>query len=117
MNMAKDLIRLHNLEPDKDIQIEISGLRPGEKLFEELLNAEEGVNETEHEEIFKAICSRKLTTEELDNKITELFEQLGSENPETVRALLKGIVPTYSYKKNRTINGKSKKVGESLMTE
>lgn len=99
LDMAKDLIRLHGLEPYKDIQIEITGLRPGEKLFEELLNAEEGVIETEHEEIFKALCSRKLTTELLNAKITELFDLLKEENTEPVRSLLKTIVPTYSYKK------------------
>src|SRR5699024_10456042 len=46
LDMAKDLIRLHNLSPGKDIEIEITGLRPGEKLFEELLNNEEGVTTT-----------------------------------------------------------------------
>ncbi|MFH5833122.1 polysaccharide biosynthesis protein [Halalkalibaculum sp. DA384] len=97
LDMAKDLIRLHNLKPNEDISIEFTGIRPGEKLFEELLNAEEGVIETDHEEIFKAICSRKLTREELESKISQLFNLLGSENPEAVRYLLKSIVPTYSF--------------------
>ena len=115
MDMAKDLIRLHNLEPGKDIEIEISGLRPGEKLFEELLNAEEGVNNTDHKEIFKAICSRKLTHEELDAKISHLFDHLGNENPESVRSLLKTIVPTYNYKKRTTVPGKRKGADESVV--
>ncbi len=114
MDMARDLIRLHNLEPGKDIEIEISGLRPGEKLFEELLNAEEGVSETDHKEIFKAVCSRKMTHEELDAKIAQLFDDLGSDNPESVRSLLKTIVPTYSYNKMKKVKGKLKGADESV---
>lgn len=106
LDMAKDLIRLHNLEPEKDIGIEISGLRPGEKLFEELLNAEEGVIETEHEEIFKAICSRKLSKEDLEVKIDELFNLLDESEIETVKRHLKNIVPTYSFKRKEKANGK-----------
>jgi len=99
MDMAKDLIRLHGLEPDKDIQIEITGLRDGEKLFEELLNAEEGVTNTEHEEIFKAICSRKMSKAELDTRIEQIFGMIQNGDTGSVRDLLKVIVPTYTYKK------------------
>lgn len=98
IDMAKDLIRLHGLEPDKDITIKITGLRPGEKLFEELLNAEEGVIDTDHEEIFKAICSRKLSPEELNGKIDGLFDQIAQGKLHPIRNLLKEIVPTYTFK-------------------
>lgn len=54
VDLAKDLIRLNGLEPDVDIAIEFCGLRPGEKLFEELLTAEEGTDATTHERIFVA---------------------------------------------------------------
>jgi FlaA1/EpsC-like NDP-sugar epimerase len=103
LDMAKDLIRLHGLEPYRDIQIKITGRRPGEKLFEELLNAEEGVIETEHQEIFKALGNRKLTTELLHTTIGELFDHLKGENSESIRDLLKKIVPTYSYKEKQEI--------------
>lgn len=56
LDMAKDLIRLSGLEPGKDIAIEFTGMRPGEKLFEELLTAEEGTSVTKHEKIFVAKC-------------------------------------------------------------
>ncbi|NLK93544.1 MAG: polysaccharide biosynthesis protein, partial [Bacteroidales bacterium] len=52
LDLAADLIRLHGFEPDKDIKIEITGIRPGEKLFEELFNANERVTTTYHERIF-----------------------------------------------------------------
>lgn len=98
MDMANDLIRLHGLEPGKDIPIEVTGLRPGEKLFEELLNAEEGVNDTAHKEIFKAICSRKLAKHELDNKIDKMFTLINDGRIEKIRDLLVEVVPTYTYK-------------------
>ena len=106
LEMAKDLIRLHNLEPGKDIQIQITGLRPGEKLFEELLNAEEGVTKTEHKEIFKAICSQKITVDELEEKIIELMHCLENGDIAYIRQHLKAIVPTYSYKERTKVNGR-----------
>lgn len=116
MDMAKDLIRLHNLEFQKDINIEVIGPRPGEKLFEELLNAEEGVIKTEHEEVFKAICSRKLDKEQLEVKIAQLFELLESENAAPFRNFLKSIVPTYSYNESEMSNGDLKTTDQSLLT-
>lgn len=100
IDMAKDLIRLHGLEPHKDIQIEITGLRPGEKLFEELLNAEEGVSDTQHKEIFKAICSRKLGKEELDERIDAIFAIIDKGDMSPIRKSLREIVPTFNYRKN-----------------
>lgn len=96
-DMAKDLIRLHGLEPDKDIQIEVTGLRPGEKLFEELLNAEEGVIDTDHSEIFKAICSKKLTKDVLEEKIDQLTHIINSGDMTPIRESLRDIVPTYNF--------------------
>lgn len=104
LDMAKDLIHLHNLEPEKDIDIEFTGLRPGEKLFEELLNTEEGVLETEHSEISKAICSRKISAEELDQKIADMFDLLKTNSGEKIRYQLKSIVPTYTFTENGKIN-------------
>ena len=100
IDMARDLIRLHGLEPEKDIQIKTTGLRPGEKLFEELLNAEEGVIDTQHAEIFKAICSSSLSRKDLDRKINRLTEIINSGDMTPIRDSLKDIVPTYNYKQS-----------------
>lgn len=54
VDMANDLIELSGLEPGRDIEIKFTGLRPGEKLFEELLTAEEGTSSTKHEKIYVA---------------------------------------------------------------
>jgi len=101
IDMAKDLIRLHGLEPYKDIQIEVTGMRPGEKLFEELLNAEEGVEETDHKEIFKAICSRKLQKHKLDEQIELVYDHITNGDHQAIREVLREIVPTYVYKKGK----------------
>lgn len=54
VDLARDMIKLSGLEPDKDIHIKFTGIRPGEKLFEELLTAEEGSTATSHKRIFTA---------------------------------------------------------------
>ncbi len=54
VDLARNMIRLYGHEPDDDIQITFTGLRPGEKLFEELLSAEEGTSATVHTQIFRA---------------------------------------------------------------
>ena len=54
MDLAEQLVRLSGLRPYVDIDIQITGIRPGEKLFEELFTAEEGVDATTHERIFVA---------------------------------------------------------------
>ena len=54
IDLAKELILLNDLEPDKDIKIVYTGIREGEKLFEEIMTADEGVDSTKHEKIFRA---------------------------------------------------------------
>ena len=51
VDIAEELIRIHSLEPYKDIDIQFTGLQPGEKLFEEILTAEEGTDASQHERI------------------------------------------------------------------
>ena len=70
-DLAVSLIKLSGLEPNVDIPIEITGLRPGEKLYEELLMEEEGLTNTEHKKIFIGKPS-DITNNELENKI-QLF--------------------------------------------
>jgi len=93
--VAEELIRLSGLEPDKDIPIVISGKRPGEKIFEELLTAEEGTTKTRHQKIFSAKISQKLDKKYL--KKTDRVLSLVSEDKEDTQilSLLKELVPTY----------------------
>ncbi len=91
-DLAKDLITLSGLIPDKDIEIKITGLRPGEKLFEELLSAEDGTEKTKHHKIFTAKI-KEIDKTELDKQIAEIVEITDGDK---VVAALQKIVPTYT---------------------
>jgi FlaA1/EpsC-like NDP-sugar epimerase len=92
-DLARDMIKLSGLEPDVDIEIDYIGLRPGEKLFEELLLNEEGITATKYKKIFIA----KPTFTDVDvfeSELGELRELLFNSNTE-VKDIIKKIVPTY----------------------
>jgi FlaA1/EpsC-like NDP-sugar epimerase len=91
-DLARDLVRLSGLEPDKDIKIEYTGLRPGEKLFEELLMAEEGLVRTAHEKIFIGKQS-DMSFQEVIMSIKALENSMESE--EALRECMAKLVPTY----------------------
>jgi len=102
VDLAREMIRLSGLEPDIDIPIEFTGLRPGEKLFEELLGAEEGAGSTEHPKIFKARPAVKKAgfNGEDDGWVMEKIDRLieisrSSADREEIIAMLKEILPTY----------------------
>ena len=95
-DLAVSMIKLSGYEPNVDIQIKISGLRPGEKLYEELLMGEEGLTKTEHEKIFigKPI---DLQMSEIEEKL-ETLQTLITDESKTiidVRNEMKKIVPTF----------------------
>lgn len=96
IDLAREMIRLSGHEPDVDIPIVFSGLRPGEKLFEELLGAEEGSEPTEHARIFKARNPKVKPDEETFRKIEKLIAacQAGGDRASIVSGLV-DIVPTY----------------------
>ena len=96
IDLARNMIRLSGLEPDKDIHIKITGLRPGEKKYEELLTSEEGTNRTNHTKIFEAA----LDTVDRD----WLMEKIGTfdscETDMDVIGVLQDIIPTYTPNHN-----------------
>ena len=94
VNLAEELIKLQGLEPNKDIDIVFTGLRPGEKLFEELLTAEEGTEKTYHKKVFVAKISRNLSIEEI-NKILETLTYLSKNSPDKIKDFLKELIPFY----------------------
>jgi len=96
LDLAKDMIRLSGYEPDVDIPIVFTHIRSGEKLHEQILSAEEGVEYTEYEKILKARSKNKREPEALMKKINLLIKISGenSEEDEIIK-LLKEIVPTY----------------------
>lgn len=91
-DLAETVIRLSGYEPYTDIDIVYTGLRPGEKLFEELLSAEDGTEKTKHEKIFTARI-KNITKSQMD-KYIELL--LSDPRDEMVVKHLQEVVPTYT---------------------
>ncbi len=95
VDLARDLIRLSGLEPDRDIPIQFIGLRPGEKLYEELITEGEGIVATEHEKIL-VLCGKSNNKDSLDIKINELLVAAGSYDVVAIKKKLQEIVPEYT---------------------
>lgn len=101
--LAERMIRLSGLEPGKDIQIVETGLRPGEKLYEELLSVEENVINTHHPKINKAKV-RSCDLQKLRVALLQLGEALIDGNDFTLVAKIKEMVP--EYKSNNSVFSK-----------
>lgn len=98
-DLARQIIRLAGLVPGKDIEIKYTGLRPGEKLYEELLMDEEGLKETAHKKIFignQINVDRDRFFAQLEELKLVAFEN----NAEKVVELIAKIVPTYCKQQN-----------------
>ena len=96
-DMAVNLIKLSGLEPNVDVEIKFTGLRPGEKLYEEILMAEEGLEATKHDKIHIAEpmnINMKMVENKLQ-KLNDLLETSDNEDKEKIKNVIKQIVPTF----------------------
>ena len=97
-DLAENLIRLSGYIPNEEIEIKVTGLRPGEKLYEELLMDEEGLSETPHKKIFIGRPG-EFKLEKVKNNINELLDVVKLGNNEKLREKLQEVVPTYKNPK------------------
>jgi FlaA1/EpsC-like NDP-sugar epimerase len=97
LDLAKDVIRLAGLELGVDIDIEYTGLRPGEKMFEELFNDGEEYLATLHEKILYAKNSSEFIPDNLDELLQNLITNYNSLSKEDIIRELKIIVPQFTH--------------------
>jgi FlaA1/EpsC-like NDP-sugar epimerase len=110
-DMARDLIRLSGKEPDRDIKIEYTGLRPGEKLYEELITHGEGIVPTEHEKImvlktngkWNGNGNQKSFQKWLNKHLDELYHLADLHRAKDIREKLHCLVPEYLVQHNSCI--------------
>jgi FlaA1/EpsC-like NDP-sugar epimerase len=94
VDLARNMIELSGYKPDVDIEIRFTGLRPGEKLYEELRHTEETHERTVHERIFKLRASGE--GEDAEAWLGDLRRAADREDPEGVKRVLKRLVPEYT---------------------
>jgi FlaA1/EpsC-like NDP-sugar epimerase len=98
--LAHRLIRLSGFVPDKDIAVTYTGIRPGEKIVEELLTEEEGIQATRHDRIW--VCNPRIQfAEQMMNSVLDRLEALLSEQnsmttSDRIRCLMRQLLPDYS---------------------
>ena len=93
LDLAEDLIRLSGLEPGRDIEIQFTGVRPGEKLSEDLWNKGQELEPTIHPDIFKLERHDLIPAEKLEPLVERLRELAENEKEDEIRKLLNGIIP------------------------
>ena len=99
LDLAENLIKLSGLIPYKDIEIKFTGLRPGEKLYEELLMDEEGVRKTGNRKIFIG-SPRGLSKDTFFEQLAELKKIAYSNHSENLVQALLDLVPTFTHKEH-----------------
>lgn len=107
VDLAKEMIRLAGLELDRDIKIVYSGLRPGEKLYEELFSDKEAFELTHHGKIRRALY-RKLD-DSFHSNLNRLLT-LESEEPDTIIYLIKNLVPEFTHFRLKDESGSNNSV-------
>ncbi len=100
VDLAMDIIRLSGMEPGKDINIKFTGMRPGEKLYEELLTSEEGTTSTKHKRIFVA-QPNSIDTAKLEELVQVIRERGSTLRPAEVLEFIGGLVPNFRRKASK----------------
>jgi FlaA1/EpsC-like NDP-sugar epimerase len=103
VDLARNMIVLSGLVPDQDIQIQYCGLRPGEKLFEELFEEAEQVEPTSHVKIRRAINASAIQSDRLEQAIAHLEAAVSHGDDDELIRRLNEAVPTYTPMSPRNI--------------
>ncbi len=115
VDLAKQLIVLSGLEPDKDIPIVFTGVRPGEKMFEDILSAEEGTSATSHDRIFISRTGDSTSSAEIARGLKDLSAAVESGDKKTVVAALRDLVVTFRPEANtKPVKEMEKEIASAL---
>ena len=95
VDLARNLIELHGQKPGIDIEIEFSGLRPGEKLFEEISHSAENLTETAHPEIMRYVCEPQ-KIEAVKQLYDEIRDAMHLLEPDEMKMRLQAAIPEYT---------------------
>ena len=93
LDLAEDLIRLSGLEPGKDIEIVFTGVRPGEKLREELWESDKTYDSTAHPDIFRSTGEEVTNSQTLQQILSQLAALVDQSQPDAIIKLLDEVVP------------------------
>ncbi len=102
-DMARDLIRLSGKEPEADIQIEFIGLRPGEKLYEELITEGEDIVPTRHEKIMVLRSGNEIDGGWLDREVEALSLLVQDHDSGAIKRRLHKNIPEYSSQESDVV--------------
>ena len=95
VDLARQLIELSGLQPEEDIEIEFIGLRPGEKLYEELSHKSENIIATTHPKILRLVCQAE-SLNAAERMIDEITTHLQTAEPKKLKLMMKKFVPEYA---------------------
>ncbi len=117
VDLARQLIKLSGFKPDEEIRIEFTGLRPGEKLYEELSYAGEHVVPTRHPKIMRLLCE-PLPFQQVSACLFELVDRMEELEPDQIKRLLKAAVPEYQPQLARPdSSGNNKKATDRIFDD
>ena len=104
LDLAQKMIRLGGYEPDKDVKIKFTGIRPGEKLFEELIDDTDEAIETFHKKI-KVLQSKREIDDNFNRRVEELFRLALTGDFNKIKVMMRNIIgEEYFFKSD---NGKN----------
>ena len=105
VDLAQNMIRLAGFVPNEDIEIEYTGLRPGEKLFEELFDKEERVEQTSHPKLRTAVSDSRWSADDLEIAIAAVADAVESRDADRLQEVLRRFVPSYHPTPTGLLNG------------
>jgi len=98
LDLAREIIKFNGLEPETDIEIVFTGLRPGEKLYEELITEGEGIVPTRHEKIMVLRSDNCVDPALLSRQLDELIRLADTFDIPAIKSKLQEIVPEYNFR-------------------